>query len=230
MPEPVPILPAIPADFILTIDGPAASGKSSVAQLLATRLDLPFVSSGLLYRAVTWAALAQAIELEDEAALLAVAEPVRLQPQAASNLVFWDNQEISGQLHSSAIDAAVSTVSRHLGLRDWVKAALTLLPAPFVIEGRDMGRVVFPAATCKLYITASAQVRALRRSSERPEAVAAIETALIERDRRDAANLAPAADAVVIDSSLLTLEQVVAQCLGILVAKVGQPAIEHQQR
>jgi CMP/dCMP kinase len=214
MPEPVPLLPAIPADFILTIDGPAASGKSSVAQLLAARLGLAFVSSGLLYRAVTWAALDQQISLDDEAALVAVAQPVRLQPQAAANLVLWGEREISGELHSSPIDAAVSAVSRHLHLRAWVKATLQALPAPFVIEGRDMGRVVFPAATCKLYITASAQVRAQRRTLERPEAVAAIEAALVERDRLDANNLAPAANAIIVDSSALTLEQVVAQCLG----------------
>jgi cytidylate kinase len=207
--------PEAALDFVITIDGVAASGKSSVARAVAAQLGVPYVSSGLLYRAVTFAALQYGIDTSNEAALMdcLMHNDIRLEPRTHGNRAWLNSTDITDAAHSSAVDANVSVVALHSRIRGWVNAAVKRLPPPFVAEGRDMGTVAFPHAAVKLYLTASPRVRAERRAVERPEDVPAIEAALIERDRLDAVNSRPADDATVLDTSNLSLEDVVAQAL-----------------
>nr|WP_221277091.1 (d)CMP kinase [Deinobacterium chartae] len=201
--------------MIITIDGVAASGKSSVARRVAEELRLPFVSSGLLYRAATVLALRESLDLSDGAALLAALEHFspRLIPDAAGNRVLVGTDDLTGALHTAEVDAHVSQVSQHPPLRRWVREQLRLLPPPFVVEGRDMGSAVFPEAAVKYYLTARPEVRARRRGAERDLSVEQIEWALRERDRQDAAQSAPAEGAVLLDTSDMNLEQVVERIL-----------------
>lgn len=203
---------------VITFDGPAASGKSSVAQRVAQRLAIPFVSSGLLYRAATYAATTAGVDLDDARAVLRVLGrcDVRLEPATSGNRVYLDGVDVSAALHTDAVDAGVSLVAAHPDVRAWVGAQLRLVHPPFAIDGRDMGSVVFPGASHKFYLTASAHERARRRVGERAADLAAVEAAIARRDALDARQLAPAADAVHIDTDGLDLEQVVAAVLAQL--------------
>lgn len=196
--------------MIITIDGVAASGKSSVSKSIASSLNIPYISSGLLYRAVTFLAIEADIQLSNEPQILTYlhTHPVRLEPLTTQNKVWQQKRELN-DLHSSIIDQSVSTVAVMPDIRLWVNTQLRTLTAPFVAEGRDMGTVVFPQAQHKFYLTASAKVRAERRSSERPENISIVEAALIERDKKDARNITPATDAVIIDTSQMTLTEVI---------------------
>lgn len=198
--------------MIVTIDGVAASGKSSVASGVARALGIPYVSSGLLYRAATLLGQDAGLDLNMTAPLLACLRehPLRLEPLAEGNRVWQGQRDLTPDLHSSAVDRGVSVVAAQAEVRTWVDDQLRALTPPFVAEGRDMGTNVFPHAPAKFYLTASPRVRAQRRSRERPEDVAAIEAALVQRDALDTAQSAPAPDACVIDTGPLTLEQVIA--------------------
>ncbi|WP_216321117.1 (d)CMP kinase [Deinococcus aestuarii] len=209
--------------MIVTIDGVAASGKSSVASGVARALGIPYISSGFLYRAATLLALEAGLPLSDPAALLALLRerPLRLEPLARGNRVWQGGRDLTPGLHSSRVDAGVSAVARLPEVRAWVDAQLRALPAPFVAEGRDMGTNVFPQADAKFYLTASPRVRAERRAQERGEDAGTIEAALTERDRRDAAQSAPAPDARVIDTGPLTLDGVIAAVLAALPARTA---------
>lgn len=197
--------------MIITIDGVAASGKSSVAAGVARALGVPYVSSGLLYRAATWLGQERGLDLGQAGPLLAVldAAELRLEPLAAGNRVWQGQRELTEWLHSSAVDQGVSSVAALPEVRAWIDNRLRELPAPFVAEGRDMGTTVFPQAQAKFYLTASPRVRAERRAKERPEDVEAIEAALTRRDILDQRQSAPAQDAQVIDTGDKTLEEVI---------------------
>jgi CMP/dCMP kinase len=200
-----------PIPFVITIDGLAASGKSSVARRVALALGVPYVSSGLLYRAITVAALEANLDLENETALLEHlhANEIRLEPLAEVNRVWLGTREITDDAHSSEVDANVSKVASHAQVRAWVNTQIRKLPKPFVAEGRDMGAVVFRDTPAKIFLTASPRVRAQRRTLERPEDLETVEAALRSRDELDAVNSAAAPDAFMLDTSNLTLEQVV---------------------
>ncbi|AXG99491.1 (d)CMP kinase [Deinococcus wulumuqiensis] len=201
--------------MIVTIDGVAASGKSSVSSGVARALGIPYVSSGLLYRAATLLGLEARLDLGEAAPLLAHLHTLalRLEPLAEGNRIWKGERDLTPQLHQSAVDAGVSAVAAHPELRAWVDEQLRRLPPPFVAEGRDMGTNVFPQAGAKFYLTASPRIRAERRAAERPEDVDAIEAALVERDARDRVQSAPAPDARVIDTGPLSLEEVIAEIL-----------------
>lgn len=206
---------------IVTIDGSAASGKSSVATLVGRALAVPVASSGLLYRAA-----AQQAEEQgglDEAALLAHLEGVSLRLDSGG---LWLGKgeaarDLGPLLHSDRIDEVVSRYAAMPGLRRWVNAQLRRLGEPLVVEGRDMGSVVFPDAEHKFYLSASAAVRAARRVGERSRELAAVQAALEERDRRDAAQLAPAPDAVLLHTDDLSLAEVVDAVLARVRAEPG---------
>lgn len=211
-------MPAKLTPMIVTIDGVAASGKSSVASGVARALGMPYVSSGLLYRAATLLGLEAGIDLSNAPALLShlQAHPVRLEPLAEGNRVWQGEQELTDHLHSTRVDKGVSVVAALPTIRAWVDAQLRDLPPPFVAEGRDMGTNVFPHANAKFYLTASPRIRAQRRARERPEEIDAIEAALIRRDAMDAGQIAPASDARVMDTGPMTLEEVIGEILSSL--------------
>ncbi len=196
---------------VVTFDGPAASGKSSVAQRVAQVVDLPVVSSGLLYRAATLVAERASIDVDDAAAVMAVlaGHHVDLDPAPGGNRVTIDGDEVTEALHTDEVDALVSAVARHDAVRDWVGERLRSIRPPFVIDGRDMGSVVFPDATHKFYLTASPEVRALRRVGERAADLERVAAAIRRRDALDAKQLRPASDAVRIDTDALSLDEVV---------------------
>ncbi|MEN2983235.1 MAG: (d)CMP kinase [Thermus sp.] len=199
---------------IVTIDGPSASGKSSVAQRVAKALGVPYLSSGLLYRAAALLALRAGVDLGDEGALLPLlqASRVRLLP-GEENRVWAGGEDLTPHLHTPEVDRVVSQVARHPGVRAWVNARLKEVPPPFVAEGRDMGRAVFPEAPHKFYLTASPEVRARRRAKERPQDYQEVLQDLLRRDRLDQAQSQPAPGALVLDTSAMTLEEVVAWIL-----------------
>ncbi len=197
--------------LIVTIDGPGASGKSSTARGVARALGIPYVSSGMLYRAAALAVLREGADPGDEEAVMrAVARHrIRLVPRVEGDRVFLDDEEVTEKLHTAEVDRVVSPIARHPRLRAWVNEALKELEPPFVVDGRDMGRVVFPEAPYKFFLWADPRVRAERRARQRGEDPRKVEAELRARDERDRAQTEPAPDAVFLDTSGMTLEEVV---------------------
>lgn len=203
---------------VVTIDGPAASGKSTIARMVAQRRGIPFVSSGLLYRAATFMVLEGHCESALPRELLRElnSHDVQLVPEIDGNRLLSDGDDVTSRLHTDEVDDAVSEIAGQPAIRDWVNARLREIREPFVVEGRDMGTVVFPDARFKFYLTAPAEVRALRRLGERNAGLASVTAALQRRDELDAGRLSPAPDAHVIDTGGLSLEQVVREVLHAL--------------
>ncbi len=200
---------------VIAIDGPAASGKSSVARELARRLGWIFVNTGNMYRAATWAALRDQIDPADEAAVTARCPSWRISCSIADerSVVQVDGRDVESELTSAAVNNAVSLIARVPAVREKLVALQRELGAqhPVVMEGRDIGTHVFPHAPVKFYIDASIAVRAQRRSLQGQT------DTLAERDRIDStratAPLKVADDAVFIDSSHLDFEQVVVRIM-----------------
>ena len=209
----------------IAIDGPAASGKSTIGALLAKRLDYLYFDTGVMYRAVTWAALDRGIDIGDEAAVTRLAEKVRidvLAPTASDGrqyTVLCDGRDVTWPIRSPQVDWAVSPVSVYPGVR----AAMTAqqrrigLAGRVVMVGRDIGTVVLPEADLKVYLDACVQERARRRLLEiqargEPADFQAVLAGLIQRDQIDSgratAPLRPAEDAVIVDSTDLDIDGV----------------------
>lgn len=193
---------------IITIDGPSASGKTSVAKLVAQRLGIPYISSGLLYRAVALMCLLEHASAEEIEGRLEKYR-LELEPTPTQNRVFLDGREVSEALHSLEVDQIVSAVAVRPAIREYVNNVLRKIPPPFVVDGRDMGSTVFPQARYKFYLTASPEVRAKRRVPERDAAYETVLAEIIRRDQADHKQSAPAQDAVILDTSHLDLDGVV---------------------
>ena len=197
--------------MIVAIDGPAGAGKSTVARAVAQRLGFRYLDTGAMYRALTWLALHEGIALDDGPAL---AELARAHPVAfgADQQVAIADEDVTARIRQPEIDASVPVVARHPEVRDVMRARQRELghAADVVIEGRDIGVVVVPDAELKVWLTADAEVRVRRRHAER-EGIAEADLAaeLRRRDERDAVNTHRADDAVEVDTTHLTLEQVV---------------------
>jgi CMP/dCMP kinase len=197
--------------MIVAIDGPAGAGKSSVARALATRLGFRYLDTGAMYRALTWLALHEGVPLDDGPALeaLAVANPVVF---VDGGRVEIGGEEVTVRIREPEIDAAVPVVARHPEVREVMRRRQRELgrSGDSVIEGRDIGVVVVPEAEVKIWLVADPAVRARRRHAER-EGLEADELAaeLRRRDERDAANTHRADDAVEVDTTAMTLDQVI---------------------
>jgi len=202
-------------DYVVTLDGPAASGKSTVARRVAEALAVPCVSSGLLYRAATALVARAGVDPGDPEAVLAelARHRVELLPGVAGDVLRIDGEDVTRSVQSDEVDAVVSRVAAHPVVRAWVGDRLREMPAPFVIDGRDMGSVVFPRAPHKFYLDASPEVRAARRVGERAADLAVVAEAIRRRDGLDARQLEPAPDAQHLDTGPLTLDEVVAWVL-----------------
>ena len=197
----------------MAIDGPAGAGKSTVARRLASRLGFRYLDTGAMYRALTWLALQEGASLEDGAALAALAESNGVTFDAHGGVAIGGRDVTTG-IRGARIDRVVSTVARHPEVREVMRDRQRELAVEgdAVIEGRDIGTVVAPAAEVKVYLVARPDVRAQRRLSERPEIGAdALATDLRLRDERDAARMQPADDARTIDTTDLDIDDVVAE-------------------
>ncbi|MGB2816698.1 MAG: (d)CMP kinase [Burkholderiaceae bacterium] len=207
---------------VVAIDGPTASGKGTIAERVARALGFRYLDSGALYRLVAWRALEQGVDTADEAALAGLA--ASMEPTFANGRIEVDGQDVTDAIRREEVSRAASQVAVHPRVR---QALLDLQrsrrQAPgLVADGRDMGTVVFPDATLKVYLTASVDARAERRHKQLidkgfPANIDTLSQELRARDQRDsertASPLKPAEDAYQFDSSALTIEEVVAQVL-----------------
>jgi CMP/dCMP kinase len=197
--------------MIITIDGPAGAGKSTVARRLAERLGFRYLDTGAMYRALTWLAMQRGLPLGD-------AEP--LYELARDNPVTFDDvgrvsiagTDVTTSIRHSRIDRMVPVVARHAQVRDVMRERQRELAklGDAVIEGRDIGTVVLPDAEVKVYLVADMAIRAQRRQAERPDiGPDALTTDIKARDESDRVRLQPAVDAVKIDTTHLQVDDVV---------------------
>lgn len=197
--------------MIVAIDGPAGAGKSTVARRLAERLGFRYLDTGAMYRALTWLALERGVSLDRGAELASLAEERPISLDAAGR-VFVDSTDVTAAIRAPRIDRHVPVVARHPEVRRVLRCRQRKLgeSGDAVIEGRDIGTVVSPGAEVKVYLVAAEAERARRRAAERPGmGAAALATDLRLRDESDAAQMRPAADAEVIDTTHLRVEDVV---------------------
>lgn len=215
---------------IITIDGPVASGKSTIGHLLAQRLGYLYLDTGAMYRAVTWVTLSRGVPVEDEAAVTALAEALHIDvvPPTADDgrqyTVLADGEDVTWEVRRPEVDANVSIVSAYPGVRRAMVIQQRRIAAAgrVVMVGRDIGSVVLPDANLKLYLDASPQERARRRWLERRargESVSSEEVLamMLRRDEIDSQRavspLRVPDGAVVIDTTGLTVEEVLARVL-----------------
>jgi cytidylate kinase len=218
--------------LVIAIDGPAASGKSSTAQWVAEQLGFRHVDSGALYRAATAAALRAVADAESwtEPLVLRHAPQVSLAPSRTSFIPRIDGTDVSEEIRSAAVTRQVSRVAQMPGVRQWVNEQLWAVARnhDIVVDGRDMGTVVFPQASLKIFLIADPWERARRRLVERlsrapTDAEIAEETdALVQRDARDKMQTVQAVDAVLIDTTALTQAEQVARIVALAEAAVGR--------
>jgi len=218
----------LPLPSIIAIDGPAASGKSTIGNLLAERLNYVYFDTGVMYRAVTWLALVRGIPIEDGAAISKLAETMHIEvmrPTANDGrqyTVLVDGQDVTWLLRRPEVDRGVSPVSAYAHVRRALTAQQRRLglKGRIVMVGRDIGTVVLPEAHLKIYLDATVEERACRRCQElqarnAPLAYHEVLTAMKRRDAidssRELAPLRPASDAHVLDTTQLDIEQVLAQ-------------------
>ncbi|MEO7192335.1 MAG: (d)CMP kinase [Vicinamibacterales bacterium] len=215
--------------LVIAIDGPSGAGKGTVARTLAARLGYRHVDTGAMYRAVAWKAVEQGLDPADADRLAAIARGARIEMDSTVRI---DGHDVTQAIRTPQIDRAAAIVAQHQDVR----AVLVALQrqcgegGAIVMEGRDIGSVVFPAADVKIYLDASPEERARRRAgdaahtaSREPESAAGVAEALAERDNADrtraASPLTVPADAVYIDTTGLAIEEVVGRVLALVEAR-----------
>lgn len=213
------------AALVVAIDGPAGAGKSTVGRAVAARLGLDYLDTGAMYRAVTFAALRRGLDPADEDDVGDLCETVALEVDSSGpgTTVVVDGVDATIEIRGREVTSAVSAVAANSRVRAelvrrqrrWVDEH-----GGGVVEGRDIGSVVFPDAALKLFVTASPRVRAERRVAEIGGDVAEVEASIIARDRKDSTRrdspLAETNDAVVVDTSEMGIDEVVDHIMGLL--------------
>ena len=195
----------------IAIDGPAASGKSTVAKLIADRLGYTFINTGAMYRAVTWYMLEQGIDPADTDAVLAAlpSVPLSFGKDGSRSIVLCNGSPLTEELTRQEVNDHVSTIAAIPEVRSLLvnRQRDYNRQEPVVMEGRDIGTVVFPDTPFKYFVTASEEVRAARRAAE------GLTDSIADRDRKDSsratAPLAQAQDALLVDTSDMSIDQVV---------------------
>jgi cytidylate kinase len=217
--------------LVIAIDGPAGSGKSTLAALLARRYNYTNIETGAMYRALAFKAIESGVSLDDERTLAALADKSRIElvPHPNGNRVLLDGADVT--------DAA-SKLSVHPAVRQWMVAAQRKMGADggIVMEGRDIGTKVFPDAEVKIFLDAAPEIRGTRRFQQSPAAAtheASVVAELQARDQRDRTRanspLVPAKDAVLIDSTYLTLDQVLARAVEVIEARLSSTRMVSQK-
>jgi cytidylate kinase len=221
--------------IIVAIDGPAGAGKSTIARQLALHFGLLNLESGAMYRAFALKALRAGLPLQESAGLerLAAETVIRLEPGEEDNRVLLDGEDVTGLIRNQIVTEAASQVSVFPAVRAWMVRLQQQLGAAggVVMEGRDIGTVVFPHAEVKIFLDAAPEVRGLRRFDQlgpqpavQPEEVIRDLRARDERDRNRADSpLKPATDAVLLDSTHMTLKEAVEAAEAIVAAKLDLP-------
>src|SRR5580700_4433627 len=225
---------------IIAIDGPAGAGKSTIARHLARHFGLLNLETGAMYRAFALKALRSSLLLNDSFALelLAAETSIRLEPGEEENRVLLDDEDVTGQLRNQIVTDAASRVSVFPAIRAWMVRLQQQLGATggVVMEGRDIGTVVFPHAEVKIFLDAAPEVRGLRRYDQLglgqsdqegnappppPDEIIRDLRARDERDRNRADSpLKPAPDSVILDSTNLTLDEAVSEAVSIVAGKL----------
>lgn len=224
-----PVSPAHPVT--VAIDGPSGTGKSSTSRAVAAKLGLSYLDTGAQYRAITWWMLSNGVDVRDPIAVAdAVGKPVIVSGTDPGHpAISVDGLDASGPIRSQEVTAAVSAVSAVPAVRSrmvaYQRRTAEAASAGIVVEGRDIGTTVLPAATVKIFLTASAEARAARRSGELNgvQSLAATRAALITRDAADSGRktspLAKADDAIEVDTTELSLQQVIDRVVALVEEK-----------
>lgn len=218
--------------LVVAIDGPAGAGKSTVAARIAARFQLLNLETGAMYRAFGLKAILSDSDMDDadELGRLAECTRIRLLPAAVGNRVLLDETDVTKRVREPDVTAAASRVSVHPGIRKWMVSMQRQLGEhhSVVMEGRDIGTHVFPDAEVKIFLDADPEVRGQRRYQQNATAPVAVESVIAElreRDQRDRnraeSPLRPASDAVLIDSTQLSLDQVVEKVEAIIAARLS---------
>jgi cytidylate kinase len=226
--------------LVIAIDGPAGSGKSTLAALLARRYNYTNIETGAMYRALAFKAIESGVSLDDEKQLAELADKSRIElvANAEGNRVLLDGADVTERLRSQEVTDAASKVSVHPAVREWMVAAQRKMGAGggIVMEGRDIGTKVFPDAEIKIFLDAAPEIRGTRRFQQSPAAAtheASVVAELQARDQRDRTRanspLVPAADAVMIDSTYLTLDQVLARAVEVIDARLSSTRMVSQK-
>ncbi|MBA2577665.1 MAG: (d)CMP kinase [Euzebyaceae bacterium] len=213
---------------VVAIDGPAGSGKSTIAAALAARLGVPHVDTGAFYRAATLAALRAGADPQDPDAVLAALAGARIDRRAGRTLL--DGEDVEEEIRGPAVTRAVSAVSAHPAVRtallDAQRAGVT--PAGAVVEGRDAGTVVVPHADLKVWLTATPRERASRRAAQAGSAttaaVAAHEADIARRDALDAGRMVPASGVIAVDTTDRDVDAIVADLVSLARSQAERPA------
>lgn len=218
--------------LVIAIDGPAGSGKSTLAALLARKYNYTNIETGAMYRALALKALETGASLDDGPKLANLAQQSRIEliPNPEGNRVLLDGVDVSERLRRQDVTEAASKVSVHPAVREWMVSSQRKMGSGggIVMEGRDIGTRVFPDAEVKIFLDAAPEVRGTRRflqSPASPTQEAAVVAELHARDQRDRTRanspLVPAPDAVLIDSTYLTLDQVMARAVELIEARLS---------
>lgn len=214
-----------PKRLVIAIDGPAGSGKSTVSKLIAKRLSLLYIDTGAMYRALTLKAMRKGLDLHDEKSLVELAKTTKIELEEKSKLhVFLDGEDVSIPIRTPEVTADVKYIARVPGVRHEMVALQRSIGSKqgAVLEGRDIGTVVFPNADYKFYLDASPEERAKRRLSDLVELgqkanVEEVEKDITARDesdmKRSVGALKKAEDAITIDTTVLSIDEVVDKLL-----------------